>query len=85
MRIYLTHNHFTFCIPFPTRLFLNKPVIKVANWATKKYCPNEIPYIEPEYASMLYREIKKSRKKLGRKWDLVNAESSSGERVRIRL
>lgn len=85
MRIYLTHEKFTFCIPFPTRLVLNKPVIKIANWAVKNYCPGEIPYIEPEYANMLYREIKNSRKKHGRKWDLVDVQSATGDGVRIRL
>lgn len=88
MRIYLTQNNFTLCIPFPTRLFLNRPVIKIANWACKEYCP-DVPYMDPEDIEKLYQAIRSSKKNckkiLGEKWYLVDARSASGQRVRIML
>ena len=85
MRIYITHNNFTFVIPVPTRLFLNKPVVKLANCACKGYCPEMVPDIDPEDVEKLYQEIKKCKKRYGKKWDLVDVQSASGEEVRIRL
>ncbi len=85
MRIYIRQNNFTFFIPVPTRLFLNKPVIKIANWACKEYCPDEMPDIDPEDVEKLYQAIKKCKKRYGKKWDLVDVQSASGEGVRVRL
>ena len=88
MRIYLTQNKFTICLPFPTRFILNKPVIKMANRARLKYA-SDIPYMDPEDVEKLYQVIKSSKKlckeKYGRIWDLVDAESATGQRIRIRL
>ena len=88
MRIYLTQNNFTLCIPVPTRLFLNRPAVKIANWACNKYCP-DVPYMNPEDMEKLYQTIKSSKKtfqkRFGTKWYLVDAESADGQRVRIRL
>lgn len=85
MRIYIRQNKFRLWIPIPTRLFLNKPVIKLANKACKEYCPEMVPDIDPEDVEKLYQAIKKCKKIHGKKWDLLDIQSSLGESVRIKL
>lgn len=88
MMIYLTQDKFTICLPVPTRLFLNRPVMKLANKLREKYA-SDVPYVDPDEIEKLYQAIRASkkacRKMFGRKWYLVDAESASGQRVRIRL
>lgn len=61
MMIYITQNNFTLCLPFSARLFLNKPVIKLANHLRGKYC-SDVPYVDPDDVEKLYQAIKSCKK-----------------------
>ncbi len=85
MRITLKHEKHKFHIILPTRLLCSRMAVRLINrYAPKNGC-EDIPHIPPVYAKKLYREIKRSKRRYGRGWVLLDMSSCEGDGISIKL
>ena len=69
---------------FPTCVVFSKGLIKFGLRMAQKHSDTQIPDIPPEAIDALCGEMKRIKKKYGR-YELVEVESSDGDRVQIIL
>ena len=84
MKIQIRNKEFGFFIPLPTNLVFSKGTAWLANHFGRKYAGDALKDIPPEALDALFAEFRRIKKKHGT-WELVEVESSDGDRVRITL
>ena len=83
MKIHVRSEEHTFTLLLPTRMVFSKSILKFGMRIGRKYS-DQVPDISPQTIDALCDEIKRIKKKHG-SWELVNVQSSDGERVQIIL
>lgn len=68
----------------PTRLLFGKGAVWLTNHFGRKYAAEALKDIPPEALDALFAEFRRIKKKHGN-WELVDVESSSGEKVKVIL
>lgn len=69
---------------FPTGLVFGKGTVWLANHFGRRYAEDVMKDIPPEALDVLFAEFRRIKKTHG-SWELVDVESSSGERVKVIL
>ena len=84
MKIQVKAADHNFTVPIPTGLIFSKATVWIADHFGRKYAGEAMKNIPPEAMDALFAEFRRIKKKHGA-WELVEAESSEGEIVRITL
>lgn len=84
MKILIKDREHDLKLIFPTALIFSKGTVWLANHFGRKYAADALKDIPPEALDKLFAEFRRIKKKHG-SWELVDVESSSGERVKITL
>ena len=75
-----------FMLWFPTILIFNRLTALIAvAYYNKKLRENSDPPIKTSHIIPFVREIHRQKRRLGRKWALVDVESAEGDKIKIRL
>ena len=84
MRIQVKEEGRNINITIPTCLIFNKGTAWIARHFGMHYAGDAMKDIPPEAIDALFAEIRRIKRKHG-SWELVNVESSDGERVKVTL
>ena len=84
MRIQIRGGGHDMNLCFPTWLCFSRATVWFANHFGRKYAEDAMKNIPPEALEALFAEFRRIKKKHG-SWELVDVESSSGERVKVIL
>ena len=84
MRIQIRGGGHDMNLRFPTWLCFSKATVWLANHVGRRYAGDAMKDITPEALEALSAEFRRIKKKHG-SWELVDVESSSGERVKVIL
>lgn len=84
MRIQAKGDGYNVNIVLPTNLVFSKGTVWLANHVGRKYAGDAMKDIPPEVLDALFTELRRIKRKFG-SWDLVEVESSDGEKVLVRL
>ena len=84
MRIQVKEDGRNINISIPTCLIFNKGTAWIARRFGRHYAGDAMKGIPPEAIDALFAEIRRIKKKYG-SWELVEAESSDGELVKVTL
>lgn len=84
MKIEIKGGGHTMTLLFPTLLIFSRGTAWLANTVGRKYAAEEMKNIPPEALNALFAELRRIKKRHGR-WELVDVESASGEKVKITL
>jgi len=71
-------------IVIPTALIFSRATAWLVNHFGRKYAEDAMSRISPEALKLLFVEFRRIKKKHG-SWELVDVESSDGEKVKIIL
>lgn len=85
MRITLKHEKHKFHIILPTRLLCSRTAVRLLNRYVQKNGCEDIPHIPPVFAHQIYKEIKRSKRRYGGKWVLLDMSSCEGDGISIKL
>ena len=84
MRIQVKSDGMNIRLIFPTKLIFGKTVAKLANTAGRKYAGEHMEAISPEALDALFAEFRRMKDRYG-KWELVDIESTTGDKIKIIL
>lgn len=84
MKISVQGGGYNINLRLPTRMIFSKTVARIANYTGRKYAGEAMDGITPEQMDALFAELRRIKKKHG-SWELVDVESSDGEKVNIIL
>lgn len=84
MRVQVKGNGHDINIVLPTNLVFSRATVWLANHFGRKYAEDAMKDIPPEALDALFAELRRIKRKYG-SWDLVEVESSDGEKVLVRL
>lgn len=84
MKIQIKYGEKNLNIVLPTKLIFGRGTVFLANTVGRKYAAEQMNAISPKALEALFAEFRNIKDRHG-KWDLVDIESSSGERIRIIL
>lgn len=84
MRIQIKSDGMNLNIALPTKLIFGRWVVYLANTVGRKYAEESMKDISPAALDALFAEMRHIKDRYG-KWELVDIESSGGEKVKIIL
>ena len=84
MRIQIKGGGHDLNLHLPTALCFGKATVWLANHVAREYAQDAMKQIPPEALDALFAEFRRIKKKHG-SWELVDVESSSGEKVKVIL
>lgn len=84
MRIHVTSEDHNIRLCIPTNLFFNPMVARFAVRYGLRNAPDSVRSISPEAMDSLFAEFRRIKKQHGR-WELVDMETSTGDKVKIVL
>lgn len=83
MRILVRSEEYNIRLRIPTCLIFNPVIAGLARFGLR-YAPDSARYISPDAIAALFAEFRRIKKAYG-KWELVDLETSTGEKVLIVL
>lgn len=84
MKIQIKGGSYAMNIVLPTGLVFSKGTARLANHVGRQYAEDAMRDIPPEALDALFAEFRRIKKKYG-SWELVDIESSDGEKVKVTL
>ena len=84
MRIQIKSDEKNLNIVLPTKLMFGRWVVYLANTIGRRYAGEHMNTISPAVLGALFAEFRRIKDRHG-KWELVDMESSTGEKIKIVL